>query len=70
LNQSIERFSPEGLSQAEVPLKALAVQVDPAGGNLWVVTTTDVQKMTPKGEVIARIKHASETNRAWIGLLE
>jgi hypothetical protein len=70
LNQSIERFSAEGKTQVEHAIKALAAQVDPAGGTLWVVTPTDVQKMTPKCEVIARIKHASATPRAWIAVLE
>jgi hypothetical protein len=68
--KSVERFSADGKSQAEHAVEALAVQVDPAGGDAWVVTPTEVQKMTPKGEVAKRVKHAGKTSQAWIASLE
>jgi DNA-binding beta-propeller fold protein YncE len=68
--KSVERFSAEGKSEAEHPVEALAVQVDPTGGNAWVVTPTEVLKMTPKGEVTKRVKHAGKTSQAWIASLE
>jgi hypothetical protein len=68
--KSVEQFSAEGKSQAEHAMAALAVQVDPAGGNVWVVTPTEVQKMTPKGVVTKRVSHASRTSQAWIASLE
>ena len=68
--KSVQRFSAEGKSEAERPVAALAVQVDPAGGHVWVVTPTEVQKMTPKGDVTTRLRHAGRTSQAWIASLE
>ena len=70
LGKAVERFSADGKSQAEHAVKALAVQVDPAGGNAWVVTPMGVQKMTPKGDVLKRVDHAGKTSQAWIASLE
>jgi hypothetical protein len=70
LNRSVERFSANGKSETEHPVAALAVQVDPARGDAWVVTPTEVQKMTRKGEVTKRVSHAGKTSQAWIAALE
>lgn len=67
---SVEQFSADGKSQAEHALDALTVQVDPAGADAWVVTPAEVQKMTPKGEVTKRLKHAGKTPQAWIASVE
>ncbi len=68
--KSVERFSADGKSQGEFAVEALAVQVDQAGGDVWVVTPTEVQKMTPKGEITTRAKHAGTTSQAWITVVE
>jgi hypothetical protein len=68
--KSVEHFSAAGESHAEYPVEALAVQADPAGGAIWVVTPTEVQKMNPKGEVMKRVNHAGKTSQAWIASLE
>ena len=68
--KSVERFSADGKSQAEHAVEALAVQVNPDGGDAWVVTPTEVQKMTPKGDVTKRVGHAGKTSQAWIASLE
>jgi hypothetical protein len=68
--KSVERFSADGKSQAEFPVAALAVQVDPAGGDVWVVTPERVQRMAPKGTVITQADHAGVTSQAWIAALE
>jgi DNA-binding beta-propeller fold protein YncE len=68
--KSVERLSADGKSQAEHTAEALAVQVDPAGVDAWVVTPTEVQKMTPKGDVTKRVGHAGKTSQAWIASLE
>jgi DNA-binding beta-propeller fold protein YncE len=68
--KSVERFSADGKSEAEHTVEALAVQVDPAGRAAWVVTPTEVQKITPKGDVTKRMKHAGKTSQAWIASLE
>ncbi|HEY1380487.1 MAG TPA: hypothetical protein VGF55_27045 [Gemmataceae bacterium] len=70
LRKSVERFSADGKSLAEYPVEALAVQADPFGGNAWVVTPTEVQKMTPNGEVTRRVSHAGKTSQAWIASLD
>lgn len=68
--KSIERFSSDGKSEAEYPVEALAVQTDPTGGNVWVVTPTELQYITSKGEVTKRVSHAGITSQAWIAALE
>jgi len=68
--KSVERFSAEGKSQAEFPVEALAVQVDPAGSDVWVVTPEEVQRLSPKGDVLKRSRHAGKTSQAWIAALE
>jgi DNA-binding beta-propeller fold protein YncE len=68
--KSVERLSADGKSEAEHTVEALAVQVDPVGGDAWVVTPTEVQKMTPKGDVMKRVRHAGKTSVAWIASLE
>lgn len=70
MGKSVERFSAEGKSEAEFPMEALAVQVDPSGNDVWVVTPDDIRRLTPKGEVFVRFKHASKTSQAWIAALE
>jgi DNA-binding beta-propeller fold protein YncE len=70
LRKSVERFSATGESRAEHPVEALTVQVDPGGRDAWVVTPTEVQKITPRGDVLKRIKHAGKTTQAWIASLE
>jgi DNA-binding beta-propeller fold protein YncE len=68
--KSVERFSADGKLQAEQVVEALAVQVDPAGGDAWVVTPTEVQKMTPEGALTKQVSHAGKTSQAWIASLE
>jgi DNA-binding beta-propeller fold protein YncE len=68
--KSIERFSTEGKSEAEFDVEALAVQVDPAGGDVWVATPTETLKMTAKGDVTKRVRHAGKTSQAWIASLD
>jgi hypothetical protein len=66
LRKAVERFSAEGKSEVSHAVEALAVQVDPAGGDVWVVTPTEVQRMSPKGEVSVRAPLAGKTTQAWI----
>ena len=70
MRRSIERFSADGKSEAEYPVTALAVQVDAAGGHVWVVTPTHVQNMSTMGVVTTRLGHAGQTSQAWIASLE
>ncbi len=70
LRKSVLHYSGDGKFNAEHSLEALAVQVDPAGGDVWVVTTSDVQKMSPQGKTTAKLAHAGKTGIAWITTLE
>ncbi len=70
LRKSVERFSREGKSEAEYPVDALAVQVDATGDDAWVVTPTELQRMSLKGEVTRRVNHAGKSSVAWIASLE
>jgi hypothetical protein len=70
LRQSVERFSSDGKSEAEHPVAALALQVDAAGGDVWVVTPTEVQRITVNGGITVRASHAGITSQAWIASLE
>jgi DNA-binding beta-propeller fold protein YncE len=68
--KSVERFSADGKPQAEFPMPALAVQVAPGEDAAWVVTRMELQKISRKGEVVKRVRHAGKTSQAWIGSLE
>lgn len=70
VNKSVQRFSVDGVSQAEYPVTAMTVQVDPMGQGVWVVTPTEVQKLTRDGEVVHQLKHAGTSLQAWILALE
>jgi len=70
MRSSVKRISAAGDAEAEFPVEALSVQVDPAGSDVWVVTSTETQRMTPRGEVTKRVKHAGKTSQAWIAPLE
>jgi len=70
MRNSVELFSADGKSQAEHAVEALAVQVVPAEACAWVVTPTEVQKLTPKGDVTKRVRLAGKTTQAWIASLE
>jgi hypothetical protein len=67
--KSVGWFSANGKAESEHSVEARAVQVDPAGG-VWIVTPTEAQKLTSKGEVTERVKHAGRTSQAWIAALE
>lgn len=66
MRHSIERFSADGETELTLPVKALAVQVDPQGELAWVVTPDEVQLLSDQGVVIERIKHVGPTSQAWI----
>lgn len=70
LCKSVLHYSGDGKFHAEHVVEALAVQVDPAGGDVWVVTTSDVQKMSPRGKTTAKLAHAGKAAMAWITTLE
>jgi DNA-binding beta-propeller fold protein YncE len=70
LRKSIERFSADGISEVEHAVPALSVLADPAGGDVWVVTSTSIVKLTAKGELKKKIDHAGETSQAWIAAVE
>jgi hypothetical protein len=67
--RSVGWFSADGKAESEYAVEARSVQVDPAGG-VWIITSTEAQKLTSKGEVTARVKHAGTTSQAWIAALE
>lgn len=70
LNDSVERFSPEGKSELQVKVEAISLQADPSGDGVWVTTPTEVQKRNVKGEVVEKVKHARQTWQAWMAALE
>jgi hypothetical protein len=67
---AVEKFSADGKSEASHVVEARAVQADPGGDGVWVVTPEEVQRMTAKGEVTKRVKHPAKTSQAWIAALE
>jgi DNA-binding beta-propeller fold protein YncE len=70
LRKSVEHYSAEGKSLVEHPVEALTVQVDPAGSSIWVVTPTEILKMSSKGMVAKRTDLASKSLGAWIASLD
>lgn len=68
--KSIIRYSSDGKKLGEYEVEAVAVQADPSNGDVWVVTSDEVQKLNSKGQVRHRAKHAGKTSQAWITVLE
>lgn len=68
--RSVDRFSRNGQREADYAIAALAVQADPTGGDVWVVTQSEILKMNRKGEFTMRATHAGTTSQAWIASLE
>ena len=68
--KSVERISTGGRSEFVHDVDALAIQADPVGEIIWVVTPTETQKLSAKGEVLAREKHAAKIRHAWIAAIE
>jgi len=67
---AVERFSAKGKSEGRFPLAALAVQVDPAGGDVWVLTRSEVRRITSAGKLVKRVRHVGETSQGWIAAFE
>jgi DNA-binding beta-propeller fold protein YncE len=68
--KSVERFSSEGKSEAEYPIAAFAVQVDPGGDGVWIVTASEVERISAKGAPLRRMSLAAKSSQAWIASLE
>jgi DNA-binding beta-propeller fold protein YncE len=66
LHKSVLHFTDAGVLRAEHALPALAADVEPATGNVWVVTADEVVKIDPKGKELARTPHKAKTSQAWI----
>jgi RNA polymerase sigma factor (sigma-70 family) len=66
LRQSLLRFSAEGKQEVELLFSALTVEVEAGTGNAWVVTPTEILKINPRGDVLARVQLRGKTTQAWI----
>jgi hypothetical protein len=68
--RSVRRYTADAKTDTEHEVEALAVETDPDGRGVWVVTPTETQLLTAKGEVKARAAHAGKTTQAWIGVVK
>jgi DNA-binding beta-propeller fold protein YncE len=64
--KSVAHYSATGELLAEHKLAALAADVDPSGGNVWVVTPDAVVKLDPGGKELARSRLKAKTSQAWL----
>jgi hypothetical protein len=68
--KDVQRYSADGKKESSHAAEVLAVETDPDGRGVWVVTPTETQLMTAKGEVAVRAKHAGKTSQAWIAAVK
>jgi hypothetical protein len=68
--ETTKRFSAKGILEETLKVEAMAIQVDSAGSDVWIVTSEEIQKRTPKGEITKTLKHAGKTLQGWIAVLE
>jgi len=64
------RFQADGTPAGEIPAQAIAVQADPAGDTIWVVTPDETQKRTLAGAIVQRVPHVRHTWSASVTLLD
>src|SRR5262249_39127638 len=64
--KGVQRYSGEGKKEAEHKFEVLCAAADLSTSDVWVVTRTEVLRVSPAGKVLKRIKHRSKTSQAWI----
>jgi RNA polymerase sigma factor (sigma-70 family) len=66
LRKGLRHYDSTGKLTSDLTLHALAAEVEPATGNVWVVTNEAILKITAQGKVLHRTPHRSETSQAWL----
>jgi hypothetical protein len=66
LRRSVQRYTAEGMLDAEHELKALAAESDTRSGGVWVVTPEETVLLGRDGDAKFHVKHKRETSQAWI----
>jgi DNA-binding beta-propeller fold protein YncE len=67
IRSRLRRYSPEGELTMDRDIPAITAHADQATGDVWVVTKDEVLRMTARGEIKKRVKHAAESLQAWAG---
>jgi len=62
----VRRYSPDGVLKAVQTLPAIAAESDPSTGDAWMVTSEEVIRLNPDGDMLFRKKHKSTTSQAWV----
>jgi sugar lactone lactonase YvrE len=65
MHVGVRRYSPSGILKAVQTLPAIATESDPTTGDAWLVTTEEVIRLNPDGDMLFRKKHKSKTGQAW-----
>jgi hypothetical protein len=60
------RYTADGKADGGQKVTAIAADVDPHTGDVWVVTEEEVLRLNKKGETVARAKHEAKTTQSWI----
>jgi DNA-binding beta-propeller fold protein YncE len=66
LRGSVLKYTAAGKPDGERKVQALAADVEPGTGSLWVATDEEVLKLDGRGKVAARARHKAKTTQAWV----
>lgn len=61
----VRRYTSDGILKAVQTLPAIATESDPTSGDAWLITTEEVIRLNPEGDMLFRRKHKSTTGQAW-----
>jgi DNA-binding beta-propeller fold protein YncE len=64
--KSVRRYSAAGKLEAELKHKAITASADLTSSDVWVVTQTEVLRLSAAGKVLKRAAHRKKTTQAWI----
>jgi DNA-binding beta-propeller fold protein YncE len=60
------KYTADGKPDGERNVKALAADVEPGTGAVWVATQEEVLKLDRTGKVVAKASHKATTSQAWV----
>jgi DNA-binding beta-propeller fold protein YncE len=66
LRGPVLKYTAAGKPDGERKVQALAADVEPGTGSVWVATAEEVLKLDGRGKVVARARHKAKTTQAWV----
>jgi hypothetical protein len=66
LRGPVLKYTADGKPDGERKVRALAADVEPGTGSVWVATEEEVLKLDRTGKVVAQARHKAKTSQAWV----